>query len=108
MHRFSIKTGTFLVIMTGLFSTGPLLAQDAASTYKAKCAMCHGADGKGTPTGQKMGVHDFTSPEVQKMSDDDLASAISTGKNKMPAYGKSLNAGQVKDLVSYIRILEKK
>ena len=32
----------------------------AAATYKAKCAMCHGADGKGdTPVGKKMGAHDF-------------------------------------------------
>ena len=85
-----------------------LAADDAAATYKAKCAMCHGADGKGdTPVGKKMGIHDFASPEVQKMSDDELITAITKGKNKMPAYENKLSAAQIKDVVTYIRLLAK-
>jgi mono/diheme cytochrome c family protein len=41
------------------------------------------------------------------MSDEDLSSAIEKGKNKMPAYGKSLKPDQIKDLVAYIRSLAK-
>ena len=90
-----------------LWST-PAAAEDAAATYKAKCAMCHGADGKGeTPVGKKMGVHDFASPEVQKMSDEELIAATTKGKNKMPAYENKLSAAQIKDLVAYIRQLAK-
>jgi len=79
------------------------VAQDAASTYKAKCAMCHGADGKGG----KMGTKDFASPEIKSQSDAQLAEAITKGKGKMPAYGEKLKESEIKDLVTYIRGLAK-
>lgn len=92
------------------FLSAPAKADNAAAeaTYKAKCAMCHGPDGKGeTATGKTMKVKDFASEEVQKMSDADLSDAISKGKGKMPAY-KTLTPDQVKDLVGYIRAFGKK
>jgi cytochrome c6 len=87
----------------------PAAADDAAPTYKAKCAACHGADGKGdSPIGKKMGLRDFASPEVQKMSDGELTTIIADGKDKMPSYKKSLKPEQIKDLVGYVRSLGKK
>jgi cytochrome c6 len=81
----------------------------AESLYKTKCAMCHGADGHGdTPTGKKMGAHDFASPEVQKQTDAQLAEVVTKGKNKMPSYEKSLKPEQIKSLVAYCRELGKK
>ena len=98
---------TMLAAGLALWST-PAAADDAAATYKAKCAICHGADGKGdTPMGKKLGLRDFTSPEVQKMSDDELIGIITDGKNKMPAYENKLSAAQIKDVVTYIRQLAK-
>src|SRR5689334_10090414 len=47
----------------------PAAADDAEALYKSKCQMCHGADGKGSGAGQKMGVRDFHAPEVAKESD---------------------------------------
>jgi mono/diheme cytochrome c family protein len=86
-----------------------LAAQDAAATYKAKCSACHGADAKGeTPVGKKMGIKDLASPEVQKMSDDEMTAIIADGKNKMPSYKKSLKPEQIKELVGYLRSLAKK
>jgi mono/diheme cytochrome c family protein len=79
----------------------------AEGMYKAKCAACHGADGSGSAMGKKMGVHDFHSPDVQKQSDADLTGAIANGKNKMPAYGKSLKPEDIQGLVAYIRTLGK-
>jgi len=81
-------------------------AQDAAATFKSKCAGCHGADGTGSPTGKKMGAHDFTSADVQKESDAELTEIITNGKNKMPKYG-SLKPEEIKGLVAYIRSLKK-
>ena len=78
-------------------------AQAGADTYKAKCAMCHGADGMGKPP---MGTN-LTSADVQKMSDADLAAAIANGKGKMPAYKGKLTDAQISDLVKYIRSLKK-
>jgi cytochrome c6 len=99
---------TLLAVSLVLWSA-PAAADDAAATYKAKCSACHGADGKGeTPMGKKMGIKDLASPEVQKMSDDELSAVIADGKNKMPSYKKSLKPEQIKELVGYIRSLAKK
>lgn len=102
----SLRMGLAALLTGGLMAvcSSPAVAQDAAATYKAKCAMCHGADGKGG----KMGTRDFASPEVQKESDADLAGIISNGKGKMPKYGEKLKEGEIKDLVTYIRGLAKK
>lgn len=92
------------------FLSAPAKADAAAAeaTYKAKCAMCHGPDGKGeTATGKMMKVKDFASDDVGKMSDADLTAAISSGKAKMPPF-KALSADQVKDLVAYVRAFGKK
>lgn len=99
-----------VALAAAAFLSSPAKADAAAAeaTYKAKCAGCHGPDGKGeTATGKMMKVKDFTSEEVQKMSDADLTAAITSGKGKMPPY-KTLSADQVKDLVAYIRTLGKK
>lgn len=79
-------------------------AESGADTYKAKCAMCHGPDSKG----KMAGTHDWTSADVQKMSDADLTKLISDGKPpKMPAFKEKLSADQIKGLVTYIRSLKK-
>jgi cytochrome c6 len=76
----------------------------AEATFKAKCAACHGADGKGKDA---MKTRDFSSADVQKQSDADLSGIITNGKPpKMPAY-KTMTPDQVKDMVAYIRSLKK-
>jgi len=83
-------------------------ADDAATIYKTKCAMCHGPDGKAdTPAGKAMHVNDLSSADVQKLSDSDLGAVISSGRGKMPSY-KTLTPDQVKDLVGFVRSLGKK
>jgi cytochrome c6 len=103
----TIAMGTALAAFA--FLSAPARADNTAeATYKAKCASCHGADGKGeTPAGKAMKAGDFGSEDVQKMSDADLSDAIAKGKAKMPAF-KALTADQLKDLVGYIRALGKK
>ena len=77
-------------------------AQSGADTYKAKCAMCHGADGSKTTMGSKA----LNSADVQKMSDADLTAVIENGKGKMPAYKGKLTDAQIKDVVAYIKTLK--
>jgi mono/diheme cytochrome c family protein len=84
----------------------PAAADDAAALYKSKCQVCHGADGKGTAAGQKMGAKDFQSPEVAKQSDADLAKITKEGKGKMPKYDGKLTDDQIKGLIKYIRSLK--
>lgn len=98
-----------IVLAAIAFLKAPAKADSAAeATYKGKCAACHGPDGKGqTAAGKTLKVKDFSSEEVQKMSDADLTDSISKGKGKMPAY-KALSPEQVKDLLAYIRAFGKK
>jgi mono/diheme cytochrome c family protein len=104
----------FLVSLLGVgllaVCAGSSKAQSAAETlFKAKCAMCHGLDGKGeTPTGKTMKARNFAAPEVMKMTDDELEAVIAKGKNKMPAFGGKLKKEQIEQLVGYIRELAKK
>jgi cytochrome c6 len=107
--RIDLFRGVMLMALSLAIWSEPAAADDAAPTYKAKCAACHGADGKGdSPIGKKMGLRDFASPEVQKMSDGELTTIIADGKDKMPSYKKSLKPEQIKDLVGYVRSLGKK
>jgi cytochrome c6 len=97
------------VLLAGvtLASAAGARAQEAADLYKSKCQVCHGADGKGdSPAGKKLGVKDFHSPEVAKMSDAELFDITKKGKDKMPPYDKKLNDDQIKQLVKYIRTLK--
>ncbi len=112
--RFSRMSGVVavfaLVVAAGIpTSSRAADAKEGENLYKTKCAACHGADGSGnTAVGKKMNIRDFRSPEVQKQSDDQLFEIIAKGKNKMPAYEKSLQEAQIKELVAYIREMGRK
>jgi cytochrome c6 len=110
MKHLSFRMVLVALMASGLIAvcTSSAVAQDAAATYKAKCAMCHGPDGKGSAMGTKMGVHDFTSADVQKETDTQLTETITKGKGKMPSYDGKLKDTDIKDLVAYIRGLAKK
>jgi mono/diheme cytochrome c family protein len=89
------------------FSTNA--AGAGGETFKAKCAGCHGPDGSGnTAMGKKFKLQDLRSADVQKQSDDDLQGIITKGKPPMPAFGKTLEAAQVTELVAYIRSIAAK
>jgi cytochrome c6 len=109
MKRISVQVFSALTAIGVVFILSlPAHAQNASETlYKSKCLACHGADGSGTAMGKKMSAHDFATPEVQNMSDAELADAITNGKNKMPKYGASLKPADIKGLVAYIRTFKK-
>jgi mono/diheme cytochrome c family protein len=104
----ALRTAIVIVAVAVTGST-PLAAQDGPTLYKTKCAMCHGADGKGeTPMGKKLNVRDLGSPEVQKQTDAELTTIISKGKGKMPPFEGKLTAEQIGQVVAQIRELGKK
>ncbi|MGA7338342.1 MAG: cytochrome c [Candidatus Sulfotelmatobacter sp.] len=95
-----------MTIAVGLFILIPNLswaADEGASIYKAKCAMCHGADATGKPAAK---IPSLVSDDAKKASNDDLAKSI-TGAAKHPATLKSLPPDQVKMVVEYVRSLQK-
>ena len=96
-------------ILTATFLVSSAIAQAPADIYKAKCAICHGADGTAaTSAGKAMKARDFHDPDLIKATDADLTLAITKGKNKMPVYGTQYSADQIKGLVAYIRDMQKK
>ncbi len=75
------------LIFVLIFARGTAFAQaSGADTFKAKCEMCHGADGLGaTQMGKALGVASYKAPEALKLKDADLTAIIKNGKNsKMP------------------------
>jgi mono/diheme cytochrome c family protein len=99
------------VLSLALLATGTMcFAQSGGeATYKAKCQMCHGATGAGdTPAGKSMKVKSFKDPEVAKMSDAASIGITKNGAGKMPAYKDKLSDAQIKEVITYIRGLEKK
>ncbi len=110
-NTISVMATLLLVLTTAVFTLAlsPANESAGADTFKAKCAVCHSADGSGTTSmGQKMKVRDLRSPEVQKQSDEELAAIISNGRPPMPAYGKSLGAEKIRAVVAYIRSIATK
>lgn len=97
-----------LALAIALASPISSFAEGSPELFKAKCAMCHGADGSGnTAMGKKFGLKDLGSADVQKESDDNLTQIITKGKDKMPAYEGKLTKDQITDLVKYVRTLKK-
>lgn len=92
-----------VVCMAGSMS----FAEDAgAATYKAKCAMCHGATGTPNPGMAKMmGIKPASDPEIKKLSTEQMIAAVKNGKGKMKAIA-GLDDAQIKDAVAYFRTLK--
>jgi len=102
MTRSSVRKMPVIFLATSAFllCTPHARAQgQPEATYKMKCAACHAADGTGSEVGKKLGTHDFHSSQVQGESDADVTQIIAKGKNKMPAYEKSLKPDEIKGLV---------
>jgi mono/diheme cytochrome c family protein len=103
-----------VILAVGLCSVS-VRAEDkkAERTWKAKCASCHGADGKGdTDQGKKMKLADMTTVEWHKKTTDaKIRDAILNGaksdSGEMQAYKDSLSSEQVDGLVNYIHTLKK-
>lgn len=99
-----------LVLVVGLtLSLSAADAQEGQKLFQEKCVQCHAKDGSGhTVTGKTLGAADLRSAAVQKKTDADFYQQISRGKGSMPAFGKALSDGQIKDLIAYIREFAKK
>ena len=82
-------------------------AQDASS-YLAKCQMCHGATGLAdTPAGKAMGARPFNSPDTMKETDAALTAIIKNGKGKMPAFSGKLTDAQIAAMLTTIHKFQK-
>lgn len=108
-----MKKVILAVLLTAvvLFLLLPNLSWAQEDLYKAKCAGCHGADGKGSAAGQKMGAPAFSSDKVQKASDVELADFIENGgpqKKASHAFAsKGVSPADATKLAAYVKALGK-
>ena len=80
-------------------STGAMF--DAGSDYATYCARCHGGDGRGqTAKGRQTHAGDLTK---SKVSDAKGIRMITNGSGEMPAFKNSMNADQIRGVMSYVR-----
>jgi cytochrome c6 len=107
--KLQLGSAALFTALSILAFPGGLRAQKApAKVFAANCTLCHASDGSGnSASGKALGAKDLRSAEIQQKSDQELIDLISTGKGKMPAFGKKLQPDDIKGLVSYIRSLPK-
>jgi len=104
-----LLTAIVIALVMATIGSTPLAAQDGPTLYKTKCAMCHGADGKGeTPMGKNLHIRDLGSADVQKQTDAEFTTIITKGKGKMTPFGGKLTPEQIGQLVAQVRDFGKK
>ncbi len=97
-----VFAGTSHVSMAKLApETSEKLRHDGGSDYVTQCARCHGGDGRGqTAKGRQTRAGDLTKSRV---SDAKGIRMITNGSGEMPAFKNSMNADQIRGVMSYIR-----
>jgi len=98
-----IRTGIMLAAMVAAPMTAAF-AQSGADNYKAKCAMCHAADGSASgPAGKAMNVPSF---KTSKLTEAEMIAETKAGKGKMPAFTGKLTDAQIKDVITFVKTLK--
>jgi len=104
----NVLKASLLALAVALVFSTYTFADAGGDTFKAKCAMCHGATGAGdTVMGKNLKLRDLGSADVQKQTDDELTTIITKGKGKMPSYDGKLTKEQIGAVVKFIRTLKK-
>jgi len=109
LAAFSIFTFTDLGRTASRDKSAPPAPGDAKTTFDAKCASCHGKDGRAkTFRGKLSHARDLTNAQWQgEVTDERLFNSISNGRNKMPSFKKKLSEAEIDALVSYVRQLKR-
>ncbi len=78
---------------------------DAKKLFEKTCASCHGKDGRAKTFKAKFNkARNLTDEKWQEsVTDDQLASTIKGGKDKMPSFEKKLSPEEITALVAYVR-----
>ncbi len=109
-----LLTGAVLTVAAAAasFGGGTMLGQqevDGKALYSKLCAACHSESGKGdSPAAAAFDPKptDFTAAAFKEgRTDEQIAAAITVGKNLMPGFSTQLGAAQIKALVAYVRKL---
>lgn len=90
--------------MAFAFAAVMSFGQAGQEVYKAKCQMCHGANGMAdSGAGKAMKVKPVTDPDVKKASEAQMIEAVRNGMGKMQPYKDKLTDAEIKGSVAYFR-----
>ncbi|MCX6280548.1 MAG: cytochrome c [Bacteroidetes bacterium] len=85
-------------------------ASTGKDLFAKHCKSCHGKDGLGDgPKAATLGAScgDFTAKEFQSQTDGEIFYKITTGRDKMPAFGKTISEDNDRwAIVNYLRKLK--
>jgi mono/diheme cytochrome c family protein len=81
-------------------------ARVEASLYRQNCTVCHGAEAEGKDIGGRI-TPSMRDGDVLQKSDEYLYNQISNGGNGMPAFKNQLTDKEIKNLVAFIRDLQR-
>ena len=97
----------YLAIASMMSVTAPIRAAkgaDGGEIFQQMCIGCHGPDGHAnTDMGKKVMAADLTSPDVQQLSDSQLAKVVKNGQKKMPSFADKLSDDDIKAVIVYVR-----
>ncbi len=105
MFRLFLSAGLILFL-----GSGAAFGSDSQKLFGAKCAKCHGKDGKGVEKLAKtlkveIGKLNLTGKETVKATDAALVKVTLGGRKKMPKFQGKLSPEEVQGLVQYLRTL---
>lgn len=90
-----------LIVAAALLAAATTASADGKALFGAKCAACHGADGKGlTAMGKKLGVKDLT---VTKLTAAEMEAIVSDGRGKMTPFKGKLSPAEIKDVAAFVK-----
>jgi len=102
--------GTTNFVETNPLPVTPVLLREGREQFDIYCATCHGAAGDGNGVMKKLGVmpavanlHD---KRIVEMTDGEIFSTISRGKNLMAAYSPTVAVRDRWAIIAYLRALQ--
>ena len=94
MNKILAATLFSLLASPATFAAGP------ADAFQAKCAACHGKDGKGqSDMAKKLGVKDLT---ATKLPVAEIEKVITNGKGKMTPWKGKLSDAEISGLAKFV------
>ena len=105
-----MTTKLALIAASLAFGISALQAADATELYTKNCAPCHGKDGKGQTTmGKRVGAKDYTDPKTWEGWDDAKAfKSVKEGmkegdKEKMKPFAEKLSDDEIKSAIGHLK-----
>ncbi len=108
--KFGVVSGFLVIGAFFLFSKSAEanvaageMATSPRSLYVSNCARCHGSDGKSqTAQGKKLDADNISGGGISTAK---AVRIITSGKGKMPGFGRKLTPAQISSIAAYIKSL---